>query len=60
MMSAAAVAGRAVTKASLLYNNAHSNLLDSVREGQKLEELDEEELPVEMRSMDDDERSDYI
>ena len=60
MMSATAAASRAVTKASLLYNSAHWDLVDAVREGQKLEELDEEELPEEMRSMDDDERNDYI
>ena len=60
MMSATAAASRAVTKASLLYNSAHWDLVDVVREGQKLEELDEEELPEEMRSMDDDERNDYI
>ena len=60
MMSATAAASRAVTKASLLYNSADWDLVDAVREGQKLEELDEEELPEKMRSMDDDERSDYI
>lgn len=60
MMSAVASASRTVTKASILYNSSHWDLVDAVREGQKLEELDEEELPEEMRSMSDDERNDYI
>ena len=60
MMSVAAAASRAVTKASALYNSAHWDLVDAVREGKKLEELEVEELPQAMRAMDDDERHEYI
>ena len=60
LMSAAAVASRTITKASVLYNSAHWDLVDAMQAGRKLEELSAEELPENMHAMDEDERRDYI
>ena len=59
-MSRAAAASRAITKASVLYNSAHWDLIDAMEAGQTLEELDETELPQEMRAMSEDERQAYV
>jgi len=52
---------RSVTKASKQYTNVAWDLVDAEKEGKvKVEELDEEELPEEMRKMDKKERKEYI
>jgi hypothetical protein len=52
---------RSVTKASKQYTNVGWDLVDAEKEGKvKVEELDEEELPEEMRKMSKEERKEYI
>ena len=52
---------RSVTKASKQYTNVAWDLVDAEKEGKvKVEELDEEELPEEMRKMNKKERKEYI
>lgn len=59
-MSLSAKASRAVTKAGGMYNSAEWDLVDALESGQKLEELEPEDLPEEMRAMEEDERSAYM
>jgi hypothetical protein len=52
---------RSVTKASKQYTNVGWDLVDAEKEGKvKVEELDEKELPAEMRKMNKKERKEYI
>lgn len=52
---------RMVTKANSQYSNSHWDLVDAVREGAvKMEELDEEVLPENMRDMTPEEQKSYI
>jgi len=60
-VSKSAEVGRAVTKASVNYNNSTWDLVDAVtREKLNLDELNEEDLPEEMRELDAEERLAYI
>ena len=59
--SKSAEVGRAVTKASVNYNNSTWDLVDAVtREELNLDELNEEDLPEEMRQMKAEERHAYV
>ncbi len=52
---------RSVTKASKQYTNVAWDLVDAEKEGKvKVEELDEKELPEEMKKMSKKERKEYI
>jgi hypothetical protein len=57
----AVMAQRSMAKASAQYNNAGWDLVDAEKEGKvKVEELDEDQLPEEMKKMSKDERKKYI
>ena len=60
LMSSSAKASRAVTKAGGMYSSAHWDLVDAVNSGQKLEEIEVEELPEEMQDMEIEARADYL
>lgn len=52
---------RSVSKASKQYNNAYWDLVDAEKEGaKKIEEMDEAELPEEMKKMTKKERRQYL
>ena len=59
-MSPSAAASRAVTKVSDLYDSSQWDLLDAIDSGTELEEIDPEDLPVEMRLMDEKERKEHV
>ena len=59
-MSPAATASRVVTKAGNLYNNANWDLVDAVGSGVALEEIETDNLPEPMKSMDDGEREEFV
>lgn len=58
-LGAAAAASRAVTKAGSLYR-AEWDLVQALENGAKLEEVETDSLPAEMRSMSADERARYV
>ncbi len=61
MLSAPVMAQRSVAKASGQYKNTSWDLVDAESEGAvAVEELEAEELPKEMRDMNDEERKAYI
>jgi hypothetical protein len=59
-MSPSAAASRAVTKVSGLYDSSQWDLLDAIESGAELEDMDPEDLPAEMRSMDEEERKEHV
>ncbi|HOT95742.1 MAG TPA: VWA domain-containing protein [bacterium] len=61
MASPVAVVQRAITKSQAIYSNAGWDLVDAVQQKQvRLEELEKEDLPEEMRSMTPAERQKYL
>jgi hypothetical protein len=57
----AVMAQRSMAKASSQYNNAAWDLVDAEKEGKvKVEELEEEQLPEEMKKMTKEERKQYV
>ncbi len=61
VLAPAVSAERALFKASGNYRNAAWDLVDAVKEGEvDLEELDEDALPEEMRSMTEEERKTFV
>ena len=57
----AVMAQRSMAKASAQYNNASWDLVDAEKEGKlNIEELDESQLPEEMKKMNKEERKQYI
>ena len=55
------MAQRSMAKASSQYNNAAWDLVDAEKEGKvKVEELEEEQLPEEMKKMTKEERKQYL
>ena len=60
LMSRSAKASRAVTKAGAMYNSSHWDLVDAVESGQPLEEFEVNDLPEEMREMENEERAEYL
>ena len=57
----AVLAQRSMAKAAPQYNNAVWDIVDAEKEGKvKVEELDEDQLPDEMKKMSKDERKKYI
>jgi len=60
-LSAEASIQRGVAKSSYNYRNEHWDLVDALaKDADKLRELKEEELPENMRNMDDKERKEYV
>ena len=59
-MSDAALASRVVSKAGALYESSQWDLVDAVKDGKRLDEIELEELPEEMQTMSDDERLTYV
>ena len=59
-MSAAAVASRTVAKASVLYEAAQWDLVDAIKSGKRLDEMDEESLPKIMQDMSTSERESFV
>lgn len=59
-MSSAAAASRVVAKAGRLYDSSRWDLVDAVGTGMALEEIEVENLPVEMQSMDDEGREEFV
>jgi hypothetical protein len=59
-MSPSAAASRVVTKVSSLYDNSQWDLLDAIESGAELEEMDPEDLPAEMQSMEEEERKEHV
>ena len=59
-MSAQAAASRAVSKASKMYNASHWDLVDAVKSGVALDEVEAEALPEPMRAMAPEERAEYV
>ena len=59
-MSVPAIASRVVTKAGRLYDNAQWDLVDAVKAGKQLDEIDTKDLPAPMRSMNDEEREGFV
>lgn len=60
-ISAGLMAKRTASKASSLYNNSSWDLVDAVENEEiELEDIDPEHLPKEMRSMDKDDKKQYI
>ena len=59
-MSSSAIASRVVTKAGGLYDSSQWDLVDAVNSGKRLEEFEVEDLPARMRSMDDEEREEFV
>lgn len=59
-MSMPSVASRTVAKAGRLYRNSKWDLLDALESGVELEEMDVADLPEPMRSLDADERKEYV
>ena len=55
-----AAAERACSKAGGLYRNAGWDLVDACKDGKRLEELKEEELPEEMQKLKPEERKAYV
>jgi hypothetical protein len=60
LMSDAALASRVVSKAGALYESSQWDLVDAVKDGKRLDEIELEELPEEMQTMSDDERLTYV
>ncbi len=55
------LAKRAKSKISSMYRNTSWDLVDALEEGEvDLDAIDEEQLPVEMRSMDEPSRQEYV
>jgi hypothetical protein len=59
-MSAGSLSTRAASKASAMYKNDDWDLVDAKKEGKKLGAVAAEELPAEMRSMNEKEREAYV
>lgn len=59
-MSEQAVAARAVTKASKAYRASEWDLVDAIKSGTKLEEVEPQALPAPMRAMDKAKRQAYV
>jgi hypothetical protein len=59
-MSLPSVASRTVAKASKLYRNQDWDLVDALESGISLEELDTEDLPEELQSLDTEERKEFV
>ena len=59
-MSSTAMASRVVTKAGRLYDAAEWDLVDAVKAGRRLEEVEAEELPEEMQAMDSGAREAFV
>lgn len=59
-MSKSAAASRTVAKASALYQATQWDLVDAVKSGQSLDDLDVSELPEPMQEMSVDERELYV
>ena len=59
-MSLPSVASRAVAKAGRLYRNSDWDLLDALESGVKLDELEVENLPEPIKSLDETKRKEYV
>lgn len=59
-MSSPAIASRVVAKAGALYDSSTWDLVDAVRSGTRLEDIELDDLPDEMRSMSNEERHEYV
>ena len=59
-MSSTAMASRVVTKAGGFYDNSQWDLVDALKGGTRLEEIELEELPEEMQTMSNEERLAYV
>lgn len=59
-MSTAAAASRTVAKASSLYKATQWDLVDAVKSGQSLDDLDVKDLPAPMQEMSVDERETFV
>ena len=59
-MSSTAAASRVVTKASKLYDSSQWDLVDAVKSGKDLDEIELEDLPEPMQAMDGEEREAFV
>lgn len=59
-MSSTAAASRVVTKASKLYDSSQWDLVDAVKSGKDLDEIEVEDLPEPMQAMDGEEREAFV
>jgi len=59
-MSAPSLVSRTITKVGKLYDNAKWDLVDAIESGRSVEEMETADLPEPMRTMSQDERSDYV
>ena len=59
-MSLPSVASRTVAKAGRLYRNSDWDLLDALESGVQLDEMEIEDLPEPMQSLDEQQRKDYV
>lgn len=59
-MSMPSVASRTVAKAGRLYRNSKWDLLDALESGARIEEMEVEDLPTEMQSLNNEEREDFV
>lgn len=59
-MSPSAMASRAITKASALYDSIDWDIVGAVEAGTELEEIEVEDLPADMQAMDNKEREQYV
>lgn len=59
-MSEPSVASRTVAKAGYLYRNSSWDLLDALESGVPLEEMEVEDLPEPMKSLNEEQRREYI
>jgi len=59
-MSMPSVASRTVAKAGRLYKNSKWDLLDALESGVELEEMDVADLPEPMKSLNENERKEYV
>ena len=59
-MSLPSVASRTVAKAGDLYKNEDWDLVDALEAGREIEELEAEDLPEPMQTMDAEERKAYV
>ncbi len=59
-MSTPSVASRTVAKAGRLYQNASWDILDALESGVQLEDIDVADLPEPMKSLDEEQRREYV
>lgn len=59
-MSSTAMASRVVTKAGRLYDNSEWDLVDAMKSGTRIDELEVEDLPDEMQTMSNEDREEFV